>query len=122
MAEHNNLGKKGESEALRYLLDNGYQIISCNWRFKNYEVDIIAQHTDTIIFIEVKTRSSSLWGYPEDAISKTRIKRLVDAADWYININKLTSTDIRFDVIAIIANNTSLEIEHFENAFYAPIE
>lgn len=121
MAEHNNLGKKGEDAAVKHLLQNNYQIINCNWRYRNYEVDIIARQDDTIIFIEVKTRSGSLWGYPEEAISKSRIKRLVDAADYYIQANDITS-DIRFDVIAIIADNNTLEIEHFENAFYAPVQ
>lgn len=121
MAEHNNLGKKGEIAALAYLLQNNYQMINCNWRCRNYEVDIIARQDDTIIFIEVKTRSSSFWGYPEEAISKRRIKRLVEAADYYIKANDITS-DVRFDVIAIIMKNDTPEILHFEDAFYAPLE
>ena len=121
MALHNELGKRGEKLAEDYLRKNGYRIIECNWTFGKYEIDIIASVPGFIVFIEVKTRSSAIWGNPEDAISRTRIKRLVEAADFYIKEKDIDGA-VRFDVIAIVDNREVTEIEHIEDAFFAPVE
>lgn len=120
MAEHNDLGKKGEDLAENYLRKNGYSIIERNWGTGKYEIDIIASDSECIVFVEVKTRSSGHWGNPEDAISKTKIKRMVEAADFYLKENDL-ETPARFDVIAIVVNKKTLKIDHIEDAFWAPV-
>ncbi|NDV77794.1 YraN family protein [Dysgonomonas sp. 511] len=120
MAEHNDLGQKGESAATNYLEQNGYRIIERNWTYGKYEIDIIAANNEFLVFAEVKTRSSSYWGNPEEAVSKKKIKYIVEAADYYIKENDIEQP-VRFDVIAAIWNGKTFEIEHIDDAFLAPV-
>ena len=120
MAEHNELGKKGEDEAVRYLQKDGYTIVERNWVNEKYEIDIIAKNGEFIVFVEVKTRSSSQWGNPEDAISKGKIRRIVEAADFYLQQYDI-ELPARFDVISMIWTGKSFEIEHIDDAFLAPV-
>ncbi|MCK0179827.1 YraN family protein [Flavobacteriaceae bacterium S0862] len=117
MAQHNELGKKGEQLAVDYLLKNKYEIIERNYRFDKAEVDIIAKQKDTLAIIEVKTRSTLDFGNPQDFVKPKQIKRLVKAVDEYVTVNDL-DVDIRFDIIAIVNQGKSYDIEHLENAFY----
>lgn len=117
MAQHNELGKKGEQLAVDFLLEGGYKIIERNYRFDKAEVDIIAQKESVLAIIEVKTRSSADFGNPQDFVKPKQIKNLVKAVDEYINVNDL-DVEVRFDIIAIIKENKSYKIEHLENAFY----
>lgn len=116
MAEHNELGKKGEKIAVDYLLEKGFQIIERNYRFQNAEVDIIAKRDDLLIAIEVKTRSSIEFGDPQDFVSPKKIKLLVSAIDHYV-IEKNLDVEVRFDIIAIVIKNNKENIEHIEDAF-----
>lgn len=120
MAEHNELGRKGEDAAVQFLRNKGYRIIERNWVHEKYEIDIIAQGEGFIVFAEVKTRSSRQWGNPEEAISNGKIKRIVEAADFYLN-SKDIDAPARFDVIAVIWNGRAFEIEHIDDAFLPPI-
>lgn len=120
MAQHNELGKKGEDTAADYLRQIGYIIVEQNWFFDKYEVDIIARDGEFIVFVEVKTRTSAQWGNPEEAISKGKIKRLVEAADFYLIDNDIDNPS-RFDVLALIWDGKRFEIEHFEDAFLPPV-
>ena len=117
MAQHNELGKKGEQLAVDYLLKNNYKIIERNYRFDKAEVDIIAKQKDTLAIIEVKTRSSLDFGDPQDFVKPKQIQRLVKAVDEYVTENDL-DVEIRFDIIAIVKSGNSYDIEHLENAFY----
>ncbi len=120
MAQHNDLGIKGEALAEEYLRSKGYQILAKNWICDRHEIDIIASNNDFIIFIEVKTRASDMWGLPEEAVSTNKIKRIVQAADFYLNANDIDQP-ARFDIIAIVLNKYKTEIEHIEDAFMAPL-
>ena len=117
MAKHNELGKKGEQLAVDFLLKNNYEIIERNYRFDKAEVDIIAQINDTLAIIEVKTRSTTDFGNPEDFVKPKQIQRLVKAVDEYVNVNGL-DVEVRFDIIAIVKEGKTFKIEHLENAFY----
>ena len=117
MAQHNELGKKGEQIAVDFLLKNSYDIIERNYRFQKAEVDIIAQKGDVLAIVEVKTRSSIDFGNPQDFVKPKQIKNLVKAVDEYVNENNL-DIEVRFDIIAIVKNKNGFEIEHLENAFY----
>lgn len=116
MAEHNELGKKGEDEAVAYLMKKGYKIIERNYRFKKAEIDIIAQKGDLLIAAEVKTRSTPHFGNPQDFVKPKKIKLMVMAFDYYINSRKL-DVNARFDIVAIIKNKAGTSIEHLEDAF-----
>jgi putative endonuclease len=117
MAQHNELGKKGEQLAVDFLLQKGYAIVERNYRFQKAEVDIIAKKEDTLAVIEVKTRSTSDFGNPQDFVKPKQIQRLVKAIDEYVTVNNL-DIEVRFDIIAITKQGKGFNIEHLENAFY----
>jgi putative endonuclease len=118
MAKHNETGIKGEQIAENFLLKKGYNILSRNWCFERKEVDLIASTGDTLVFVEVKTRSSFDFGFPEEAVNAKKQNYLKLAAENYI-LNNPEYNTIRFDIISILmkAGNAS-EILHFEEAFY----
>jgi len=117
MAQHNELGKKGEQLAVDFLLKNGYNIVERNYRFQKAEVDIIAQKKDILAIIEVKTRSTTDFGNPQDFVKPKQIQRLVKAVDEYVTVNDL-DVEVRFDIVAIVKEKKDFNIEHLENAFY----
>lgn len=117
MAQHNALGKKGEQLAVDFLLKKGYRIVARNYRFNKAEVDIMAQHGDTLAVVEVKTRSTADFGNPQDFVKPKQIKNLVMAVDEYVTKNAL-DVEVRFDIIAIIKQNNTFEIEHLKDAFF----
>ncbi|CAH8282704.1 putative endonuclease [Mariniflexile fucanivorans] len=117
MAKHNELGKKGEQLAEDFLLKNGYDIIEKNYRFDKAEVDIIAQKSNILAIIEVKTRSTVDFGNPQDFVKPKQIQRLVKAVDEYVTVNGF-DVEVRFDIIAIVKQGKVYNIEHLENAFY----
>ena len=114
MAQHNELGKKGEQLAVDFLLKNGYEIVERNYRFDKAEVDIIAKQKDILAIIEVKTRSSVDFGNPQDFVKPKQIQRLVKAVNEYVIENAL-DVEVRFDIIAIVKENKRFVIEHLEN-------
>ena len=116
MAQHNELGKKGEQLAVDYLLKNGYEIVEKNYRFQKAEVDIIAQKDHVLIAVEVKTRSSIDFGNPQDFVNPKKIKLLVSAIDNYVNDRDL-DVEVRFDIIAILREQGAFKIEHIKDAF-----
>ncbi|MBT8260018.1 MAG: YraN family protein [Flavobacteriaceae bacterium] len=117
MAQHNELGKKGEQLAVDFLQEHNYTIIERNYRFDKAEVDIIAKKEDVLAIIEVKTRSSTDFGNPQDFLKTKQIQRLVKAVDEYVTVNNLY-VEIRFDIIAIVKNGKQYRIEHLKDAFY----
>ncbi|TXB67130.1 YraN family protein [Vicingus serpentipes] len=116
MAEHNQLGNQGEGLAVQFLQKLGYAIIETNWQQHKFEIDIIAQDKNEIVFVEVKTRSTTYFGEPEEAITPTKQKHLIEGADFYIQ-EKEIDLEARFDVISVVINN-SIEINHIKDAFY----
>jgi len=117
MAQHNELGKKGEQLAVDFLVKKGYTILDTNWRYQKAEVDIIAQKEETLAVVEVKTRSTIDFGNPQDFVSPKKIKLLVTAVDEYVNSKDL-NVEVRFDIVAIVKEKNNYTIEHLENAFY----
>ena len=117
MAQHNDLGKKGEQLAVDYLIKKDYQILERNYRFQKAEVYIIAQIKDTLAIVEVKTRSTTDFGNPQDFVKPKQIQRLVKAVDEFVLVNGL-DVEVRFDIIAIVKTGKQFEIEHLEDAFY----
>ena len=116
MSEHYDLGKQGEQLAIDYLVKEGYKIVERNWRFQKAEIDIIARKAETLISVEVKTRSTKNFGNPQDFVNPKKIKLMVLAMNEYI-LNKDLDIELRFDIIAITKDKSSFDIEHFKNAF-----
>jgi putative endonuclease len=117
MAEHNELGKKGEDMAASHLIKAGYHILETNYRYLKAEVDIIAKKNNTLVAVEVKTRSSADFGNPQDFVKAKKVQLMVSAMDYYINDLEL-DVNLRFDIIAIIKNKEGVKIVHLEDAFY----
>lgn len=117
MAQHNELGKLGESLAVSLLLQKGYRILEQNYCYQKAEVDIIAQKEALLVVVEVKTRSDVLFGDPQDFVNPKKIKLLVKAMDAFV-CEKELDMEIRFDIIAVTKTTSGFELEHLEDAFY----
>jgi len=109
------LGKWGEQEASNYLLKKGYQILGRNIRTPHGEIDILASLDQILIFVEVKTRSSTNFGNPEIAIDAQKLSHMENSASFYVQNSDYAGT-WQCDAIAILKSDTQpLEIVHFEN-------
>ena len=108
------IGKTGEEIAKKYLLENNYKIVAKNFRCKFGEIDIIAYDKEELVFIEVKTRTSDLYGTPASAVNKTKIKHMTDAARVFLRLNKFNKYEIRFDVIEIFIKDGKCKINHIK--------
>lgn len=120
MAKHNTLGKEGEDIACRFLQEKGYEILERNWTWRRLELDIIARKGNTLIIAEIRTRSTNMYGEPEDTVSDKKIRRIINAADAYIKKNMI-DIDVRFDIISITGHADNFQIKHIEDAFISPV-
>ena len=116
MATHNETGKNGEAQALTFLKDKGYTILTTNYRFQKAEIDIIALVDRYIVFIEVKARTSD-FTMPEQAVNKKKQNLIHKAADEYMYRNKI-ELNVRFDIISIFFWPDKTKIYHMEDAFF----
>ena len=107
------IGESYEKEAGIYLEKQGYQIIQYNYRCKSGEVDIVAQHEQTLVFCEVKYRRDKRLGHPLEAITKRKQQTLIRCALHYLAEKPVGMLNIRFDVIGILGT----EIEWVQGAF-----
>ena len=113
------IGDFGENAAEEYLLNSDYEILERNFRLKFAEVDIIAEKDGCIVFIEVKTRKSNLFGEPSEYVDYRKQQRIRKAASFYANVE---TTEMRFDVIEVFYEQKYgkmllTKINHIENAF-----
>jgi putative endonuclease len=118
VATHNILGHKGESLARTFLEANGYEILDENWCFGKAEVDIIAYRDKRIIFVEVKARTSTGFGQPEDFVNEPKQRLLQKAAEEYLYLMNFKG-EIRFDIISILFQKSGeYNLKHIEDAFW----
>lgn len=110
------IGDEGEDIAAAYLAATGYIILERNWRSGKQEVDIIAELPEAIVFVEVKSRSTAAFGKPQEAVSEQKQKHLIEAANAYAEAQNIEK-DIRFDVIAVLMDESNPQIEHITEAF-----
>lgn len=99
------------------LRQKGYKILERNYRHGKSEIDLIAKGEGLLIFVEVKTRSSNTFGFPEEFVSENQQKAIIRAANHYVEEIDWKG-DIRFDIMAIIVKQTVMQIEHLKDAFY----
>ena len=100
MATHNEIGKLGEELAVQYFSQMGYLILHKNWRFKHWEVDLIAERQGKLHFIEVKTKSSDKNGFPEEMVSISKFQNILNASEVYLSFFPQWER-IQFDVLAV---------------------
>jgi len=108
-------GQKGELLAQEYLKKQGYEIIETNKRFSRAcEIDIIAKHKDTLVFVEVKTRSSDFCGSPMEAITKTKYENIKTGLYSYLQETKIKYKNFRIDAISVVLK-PQVKINHLKN-------
>lgn len=117
MATQQEIGKMAEELAGAHLLNLGYKILETNYQYGHLELDIIAMDNDELVVVEVKARSGIRYEHPSEAVTNNKIKRIVEAAEGYIQEKDWTG-ETRFDVITVIFFKKGHELEHFKDAFY----
>jgi putative endonuclease len=110
-------GTKGEDIAAQWLREAGYTIRDRNWRSGKTEIDIIAENSQFIVFVEVKSRSADYQVHPRDAVNVPKQRTIIFAASNYLNRFNIDK-ESRFDIITVIFNGNEWDVEHIENAYY----
>lgn len=110
MAHHNETGKAGEELAARWLAENGYNILHRNWRFGNWEIDVIASKGKRLHIVEVKTRKGEKFGYPEEGMDNKKMQSLINAAEEYMYTDDRWQ-QLQFDILSI--SITGNEVAYF---------
>lgn len=112
------LGRWGEDLAAAYIISQGYAILERNYHTSYGELDIVAVHQDQIVFVEVKTRSNSSLGFPEDALTPAKVAHLMHAAHAYLEKYPESPPDWKIEVVAVIGNPGKYQIELFDEVSY----
>jgi putative endonuclease len=116
LGKNKEIGNKGESIAIEYLLKAGYRILHTNFRRGKFEIDIIGTKDEILVFFEVKTRKNLTFGPPEDAIDDKKMNNILDCANDYI-LETQWLKRIRFDIISITLF-PRININHIQDAFF----
>jgi putative endonuclease len=116
MAEHLQTGAAGEQLACQYLADLGFTLLHRNWRHGRDELDIVARDGKELVVVEVKTRSNSDYGDPEDAVGPAKQRKMFRAAEAYLDVHDL-DLDLRFDIVSITMDGGRPNIRHIAEAF-----
>ena len=112
------IGKYGEDLAAAYLESKDWLIFDRNYSFEKAEVDIVATDRNYIIFVEVKFRTNTYFGDPEDAVTPSKVASIKKAAEAWVYERKMETAVVRFDVISIVQKaNEAPQINHLEDAF-----
>jgi putative endonuclease len=111
------LGRNGETQAINYLNNLGYQLVARNYRTPHGEIDLIMMKDDLLIFVEVKTRRSATMGFPEISVNARKLNHFLESTRYYLSENDCLDKAVRLDVVSIqySAGNTTPQIFHFEN-------
>lgn len=112
------LGREGEDAAARYLEKRGFLIIERGYRRLRGEIDIIARDRDTLVFVEVKTRTSPEHGLPEESVTRAKQYQIRKIAEAYLSDRRLGTPFCRFDVMAVdVDADGTMDIRHIPDAF-----
>lgn len=117
MASHNDLGKKGEKLAAAHLRSLGHEILRTNYVSGKAEIDIISRVGNFLCVVEVKTRSSKVFGLPQEFVNAKKIRLLKNAVNEFVERYDI-DCEVRFDIVALVAKGPGFEIEYLPNAFY----
>ncbi len=111
------LGREGEIAAQEFLKRRGYRILATNYRCRFGEIDIVSERDGTVVFVEVKARSSDRFGLPAEAVTRSKQVRLYRLAQEFLLRHNLENVPVRFDVLSLTRTGGNMEIEHLEGAF-----
>jgi len=115
MNQRREVGQQGETLAVEYLLERGYQIVTRNWRCAAGELDIVAERANRLIFVEVRTRRGERFGTAAESITATKRARLVALAESYLQAHAIEQA-WQIDVITVTWHGQNMTINHLENA------
>src|SRR4051812_35353249 len=121
MSDLKKLGPKGEAYALDLLKKRGHKLLAQNVSCPVGEIDLVTRHGDTLVFVEVRARSSVQFGTPAETITRSKQQKVRRAAEWYLakTFKNRALPNCRFDVVALIADNNEIKsAEVIEGAFY----
>jgi putative endonuclease len=110
-----NIGLLGESHAVSFLLKKSFTILSRNYRGGKGEIDIVARDRDTLVFIEVKTRTSDAYGTPKESVTKRKIEEVIRAGQYYCREHPNASASLRVDVVAVRIDRQTLAVQSVEH-------
>lgn len=116
MSDKIKIGNEGENLAAEFLQNKGFEIVARNYRFKHAEIDLIIRTGNMLVFVEVKTRSSSSFGEPEAFVDSRKASKIFEGAEQYTFENNWTG-NIRFDIVSV-KTGVMPEIVHFEDAIH----
>lgn len=114
---HIEIGDKGEQSAARYLSQLGYTIVAAKYRAKPGEIDIIAKDKDCLVFVEVKTRRSTAYGFPAEAVTARKQQKIINTALCFLKQRGLMETACRFDILEVYFEKNQIRCNHIINAF-----
>lgn len=109
------LGTHGEKLAAQYLKKKGYIVVETNFTTPLGEIDIICKHKGTLVFVEVKTRTSNYMAEPYMAVNSKKKLHAKRAIDIYVQKKKITDVLLRYDIVSIVVTKANTVIEHIEN-------
>lgn len=110
-------GSQGERIGEEYLKSHGYQILERNARSPFGEIDLIAQHENILVFVEIKTRSDNTFGFPEESVDRRKRNQLIRLASWYLTQHPKSNPQVRFDILAIELEGGHPNIRLIQDAF-----
>lgn len=113
--QRSKLGILGEKFAASYLLKHGFRILERNFKARYGEIDIVAKDHDTVVFVEVKTRSGNVYGSPEDAVTPRKLREVIQTAQYYQLTRNLQSVSMRIDVVAIVLDPFTFDVRYFKH-------
>lgn len=116
------LGRRGEDEAAKYLRSIGYRIVATRERILRGDIDLVALDGRTVVFVEVRSRSSTAHGHPAETIGYHKQRRVAQLATAYIRRHQLEDCSVRIDVVTVTFDGPDgqPQVEHFQNAFESP--
>lgn len=113
------IGKIGEDLAAKYIQSLGYTIIERNFAATQGEIDIVARDKKELVFIEVKTRTNTLYGRPIEAVNNPKKKHLISTAQYYLYSKHLENEFVRLDVIEVYLNESTYKINHIKQIIWS---
>ena len=118
MAAKDELGRRGEDEAVRYLEQRGLVVLSRNWRCRDGELDVVATDASRLVVCEVKTRSSTRFGLPAEAVDARKAHRIRQLAGAWLAAHHVPWVEVRYDVLAVLVEpGAPVRVHHYEAAF-----
>jgi putative endonuclease len=111
------IGTDGEDLAAAFLIEQGFKVLERNYRYKKSEIDLIVSRGNWLIFVEVKTRTSTAFGFPEEFVDYNKKLKILEGALEYMYV-KDWQGNVRYDIVAVNIWGNRHEIKHIEDAFY----